>query len=394
MATAAIAGGGIGGMAAAVALATAGWQVVVVERAARLEEVGAGLQLSPNACRALRAPGLLPRIQQRATSPAAAELRDGESGSLVFSLPLGSDAQERWRAPYLHVHRADLLDAFVVAARDAGVELRLGARVERLTEQGGRVHMRLQDGTELETDLGIVADGIRSHLRMAVAPPGAPDFAGQVAWRALVPGDAVAGLDLPQAATVWAGSGRHLVTYRLRGEALINIVAVEEREEPADEGWVAADDPAALRAAFAGWHPAVTGLLERVETCHLWGLYDRPPPGRMAAGRICLLGDAAHPMVPFMAQGAAMAIEDAAVLTRKLGLTDDIAEATAAYEEVRLPRIARVMARTLANGRLYHHPPGLGRMLARSPLSFAARHAPGLLYRGLDWLYGYDAMTA
>ncbi|MEM0945215.1 MAG: FAD-dependent monooxygenase, partial [Pseudomonadota bacterium] len=335
-----IAGGGIAGMAAGLALARAGWGVDVYEAAEAQGEVGAGLQLSPNAAKALVAWNILPAVEAKASRPEVAELLDHRTGLPIYRAPLGEAAERRWGAPYLHVHRADLLEALTEAALSEGVALHLGQRAARHVDYPTHVSLHLEGADPVDGDLLIGADGIRSALRRALSPEEAPNFSGQVAWRALIPAERLPDPVEPNA-TVWAGPGRHLVVYRLRQGALVNIVAVVERIDWAEETWVTPGDPDELRAAFAGWHPRVEALLAAVDECYLWGLYDRPAQPRWAEGRLALIGDAAHPMLPFMAQGAAMALEDAVALARHLDRAE-IAPALTAWEAERWPRVTRV----------------------------------------------------
>lgn len=380
----AIAGAGIGGLFAAAALAQAGCEVVLCERATALTEVGAGVQVSPNGARLLDRLGVLAAVRAAGFAPEAAEMRSGVSGARLLRLPLGAAAEARWGAPYLQVHRADLLHVLARATGEAGVALRLGAPVARAAEGA----LLLEGGEAVEADAALGADGLRSAVRASLLGPDAPRFTGNVAWRATVPTAAVPpGLAAPNA-TVWVGPGRHLVTYRLRGGALVNVVAVEERAAWAEESWSAEGDPAALRAAFAGWRAAP--LLAAVERCWLWGLFDRDPPPFWARGRVALLGDACHPMPPFMAQGAVQAIEDGATLARLLPGADDPAAALRAYEAARRDRAARVLRTARSNAALFHAR-GLGAALRQGPIALGSRLIPAAAAARLDWLYGHDA---
>lgn len=385
-----IAGGGIGGMATALALARAGWQVSLHEKAETFREVGAGLQMSPNASRVLRWLGVLDAVEPLAFRPRAAEMRDGQSGTLIYRAELGDVAEARWGAPYLHVHRGDLLHVLVEAARAAGVALHTSDAAEAYSNRSDGVRLRMADGRAETADLAIGADGINSAIRAVLNGPDTPEFSGQAVWRGTVPAEALPDGLVEPAATVWAGPGRHLVTYYLRGGALVNYVAVEERSGWAEERWSVPGDPEALRVAFAGWHPRVTGLLSRIEAPTVWGLFLRPEQVRWSDGRVALLGDAAHAMLPFMAQGAAMALEDAAVLVRELSRHDAVAEALRAYEEARWPRVARVQARSRANGQLFHTRTAMGRLMSWTPMTLASRFAPAVAAAQLDWLYGRD----
>ena len=387
-----IAGGGIAGTAAALALARAGWQITVFERRPELGEIGAGLQVSPNAARVLDWLGVLDAVRGSAFVPHSGVLRDGRTGAEIYRAALADAARDRWGAPYLHLHRADLLSVLVNAARAAGVHLEIGCAVERTVEHPGHIALHMADGAIHEADLVLGADGIHSALRKAVLPDEAPRFTGQVAWRGLVPADAVPEGTIPPDATVWAGEGRHLVTYYLRGGALINFVAVEERDDWTEESWSAPGDPDALRACFQDWHAAPKTLLNAVGECFLWGLFDRPEQVRWTQGRLALIGDAAHPMLPFMAQGAAMALEDVAVLVRHLGAAE-ISEALSLWEDERWPRVIRVLQQARANGRMFHRAPGAMRAASRAVVGTVSKLAPGLAAGQLDWLYGFDPVA-
>ncbi|HSF94683.1 MAG TPA: FAD-dependent monooxygenase [Thermohalobaculum sp.] len=391
MKRATIAGGGIAGMAAALGLARAGWQVTVCEEAAVISEVGAGLQTSPNAAKVLRWLGVLDPVAATGFRPKVAEMRDGRTGARIFSAPLGDRAEARWGAPYLHLHRADLLDALTVAAQAAGAELRTGEKATGYVLRPEGPALKLESGPALEADLLIGADGIRSVIRAQVNGPEAPEFSGQVAWRGTIRADRLpAGLVAPNA-TVWGGTGRHLVTYYLRGGKLVNFVAVVERGAWTAEGWSTQGDPDELRQSFQGWHPDVTRLLEHVDSTFLWGLFGRPEQVRWADGPVALIGDAAHPMLPFMGQGAAMALEDVAVLVHALQGHDSVADAVLAYEQHRWPRVTRVQHRSRENGRFFHRRGGGGLTANWQLVSAVSALMPGFAARQLDWLYGHDA---
>lgn len=394
MPTALLAGAGIAGMAAALGFTRAGWRVELFEQAPTLGEVGAGLQLSPNACKVLDRLGLLPDIRARATAPEAAEMRDGLTGELIYRAALGPDAEARWGAPYLHIHRADLLDVLAGAASQAGVGLELGRTATGAVSRPDGAALHLDGGIVRQGDVVIGADGIRSALRSVVSPAEEPRFAGQVAWRGLVRAETLPGAALAPAVTVWVGPGRHVVTYRVRGGDLINFVAVQERPGWAGEGWSVPGNPDELRAAFLGWTAPVAALLEAVRDCFLWGLFDRPEQVRWTRERLALIGDAAHPMLPFLAQGAAMALEDGATLVRRLARSEDVATALSAYEEERWPRVTRVLQRSRANGRLFHQPAGVARSVIHGLMGAFTRSTPQLAVGQLDWLYGHDATCA
>ncbi len=370
-------GGGIGGLAVALACAQRGASVTVLERAPEIAEVGAGLQISPNGWVVLQALGLAARVAAGAVRGTAVRLRDFRRGAEVFAMPLD--------APFHFMHRADLIEALRDGALAAGVTIRLGVEVADVVPDGPRVTLRLADGTEEVHGLTIGADGLHSAARAALNPRTRPFFTGQVAWRALVPSQG-----LPPEAHVFMGPGRHLVRYPLRGGALTNIVAVEERDAWAAEGWNQTDDPLALRNAFTDFCPEIRDLLADVDVPHLWGLFRHPVAKVWTSEALALMGDAAHPTLPFLAQGANMALEDAWVLARCLADQADTPTALGRYQGVRKPRTARIVKAANDNAANYHLRPGPFRFAAHTALRLAARAAPHVVTNRYRWLHGHD----
>ncbi len=386
-------GAGIGGLSAALALARAKFEVEVVERAGVLREVGAGLQLSPNAMKALQWLGVSGSVEAVSSEPQALELRIGKSGARVFSVPAGPAARRRYGAPYLHIHRADLIEILRAAAEAEGVRIRLGARLSAFTRPDSLVRAGLDDGTILEADLLVGADGMRSTVRRILFGLDHPRFTGSVAWRAIAPIEACP--DLPDAAVVWAGPGRHAVTYRVRRGSLINFVGVVEEEHWRQEGWDEAGDKAELARAFEGWAPAVTSVIGGARSCNRWALFDRDPLARWSDGRATLLGDACHPVPPFLAQGAALAIEDAVVLARCLSAQAGQPEAALlAYEEKRKARAAKVLAAARSNMGVFHRSNLVTQVATYGPMRIADAVLPAFVRSRLDWIYAYDATRA
>lgn len=375
-------GAGIGGLAAACILARRGANVTVLEQADAIREVGAGLQVSPNGAAVLRALGLEEALARRSVRAEAVQLSDGYSGAAVLRLDL---ARLRPDQGYHFMHRADLIDLLLTAARDAGVELQLLQKIKSVDLSGPLPLLLTQQGASREADLLIGADGLHSVLRQALNGTVAPFFTHQVAWRALVPASA----EDPPVAEVHMGRGRHLVSYPLRGGQLRNIVAVEERRRWAEESWSLRDDPMELRLAFEGFGPRVQGWLDQVQDVWLWGLFRHPVAKRWHGQGAAILGDAAHPTLPFLAQGANMALEDAWVLGAELdrGVPDD--QALAAYQAARAGRCARIVAAANSNARAYHLNSPL-RELAHLALRVGGKLAPGLPLGRFDWLYGAD----
>ncbi|MFO7805049.1 MAG: FAD-dependent monooxygenase [Paracoccaceae bacterium] len=369
-----VVGGGIGGLTTALALARQGASVRVFEQAPEFAEVGAGIQITPNAMRALEALGLRDALDERAVLSDAVVPTDGLTGR-----PLARFDLRGYSPRYRFIHRARLIDLLAEACRAAGVGLTLNTPVKVTTYEGRPVPDLPDDG--LAADLVVFADGLRSQGRAALNGAGDPPFTGQVAWRALVQGDH------PSEARIHMLPGRHVVTYPLAG-GVTNLVAVQERSDWAAEGWSHADDPANLRAAFQDAGQDLRGLLDRVESVNLWGLFRHPVATHWFKGDIALVGDAAHPTLPFLAQGANLAIEDAYVLARCCA-EDGVADGLARYQDLRRPRVSRAIEAANANARNYH----LGnprRWIAHRGLNALGLIAPGAFLSRLGWLYDHD----
>jgi salicylate hydroxylase len=366
-----VAGAGVAGLATARALALRGAQVTVLEQAPALGEVGAGLQIGPNGAAALRHLGLWTAVADAGIACRAVVLRDGLTGRALSRLDLsGRD----WSL----LHRADLLAVLAEGALAAGARVETGAPV--LAVDGTALRLA---GAARAADLVVGADGLKSLVRAHLNGAAAPFFTGQVAWRALIPGDGG-----PAEAEVFMAPGRHLVSYPLRGHALRNIVAVEERAAWTDDGWSQPGDPAALRAAFAGFGGPVPEWLAAVESCWLWGLFRHPVAPVWQRDGVVILGDAAHPTLPFMAQGANLALEDAVSLGAHLGQGG--LSRLPAWEAARRPRATRVVAAADGNARVYHAG-GLRRTGLHAALRLAGLVAPQMPLRRFDWIYRHDA---
>ncbi|MEO0381472.1 MAG: FAD-dependent monooxygenase [Pseudomonadota bacterium] len=390
-----IAGAGIGGLASAIALRLRGWEVALFEQAAQLTEIGAGLQISPNGWRVLAALGVTDLLQDTLFEPEAIEMRMGQSGAGVFRLPLRGYAQQRWGAPYVHVHRADLVAA--LETRLLGLQgdaIRTGHKIERYTQTDSAASLVMTDGTEETGDIVIGADGLHSVIRTQMLGADNPRYTGNVAWRAVVPVDALGAVAPPPTACVWVGNKRHAVTTRLRGGALANFVGMVETDQPGAESWRATGTRQEAQAAFQGWAPEISNLIAHADVLHHWALFDRAPLPRWHAGRVALLGDAAHPMLPSMAQGAVQALEDAWVITDCLEQHANPNAAFDAYYAQRIDRVSRVQKGSAANARLFHHAHALGRLAFYRPMSLVALAAPGAFHGRQDWVYGHDVTGA
>jgi len=373
----AVIGGGVAGLAAAVALARRGAAVEVFERSAALGEAGGGLQVAPNGMRVLDALGLGGAARAASLRAEAVVLVDGLSGRTVTRLDLLRHAPElEWRL----FHRADLVALLATEAGAAGVALRMGQAVDAGPDRPGGVDL----GAGGRRALAIGADGIRSAARAALNGRAVPLFSGQVAWRAQVPWEGPPTREV----RVYLGPGAHLVTYPLRDGRMRNLVAVEERVDWSAETWVQRDDPANLRDAFAGWCDAVAALVAPLDDVYLWGLFRHPVAARWHGPHLALAGDAAHPTLPFLAQGANLALEDAWVLAAMLDRFPQ-SEALARYQAAREARVRRALAAADANGRNYHLR-GVARWAAHRALWLAGYLAPAAPLRRLDWLYRHD----
>ncbi len=354
--TALVVGGGIGGLTAALCCAQQGMSASVFEQAPEFGEVGAGIQLSPNCTRVLHDLGLESELKAVGFLPQGVEMRDWKRGRVLSFNPLGDAALEQYGFPYYHVHRADLLRVLVKAVQaNPRITLHTDARVDGIDRNPDGAAVEI-GGVTHEGHLLVGADGIHSVVRRLLFGAEAPTFTGNVAWRGLVPADRLtAGLVRPMA-TAWWGPNKHFVHYYVRRGELVNCVCVVEKQGWEVESWTERGDQAELKADFAGWHETVQQLIDNLDpdACYKWALFDRPPMARWSDGCVTLLGDACHPTLPFMAQGAAMAIEDGAVLARCVAGAGDIRQGLARYESLRRVRTARVQVGSRRNAKVFH----------------------------------------
>ena len=385
----AIVGAGLGGLAAAATLLQRGHRVRVAEQAPLLSEVGAGIQMSANAMKVLDRLGLRTVLEPRAVRPKSFEFRRFNDGELLHRMPLGEPHEQRHGAPYFQLHRHDLHDALraAVDALDPRA-LMLDARVTAIDEQADGVTLGFERREPWRADLIVGADGIKSIVRRHAVGADHPIFTGQVAWRCTVPIERIAPeLRTDLVSTIWCGPRNHAVTYYLRSGALLNFVGCVEREAD-EESWTTRRPWRELDADYAGWHPMLRAVIDAVDRdqCFRWALNRRTPASRWSTGRVTLLGDAVHATLPYMAQGAAMAIEDAAVLARALDLDVPLPEQLRRYHEHRAPRTARVIRESDEMGDLYH-------------IADAAAMRQAFIDRDIarsrnEWLYPYDPWTA
>ena len=386
-----IAGGGIGGLAAALACSRAGWQVHLFERASEFGEVGAGIQMGPNVVRVLNGWDLADGLAAVAAFPERLQVRNAVSGDELGVLRLGATAVQRYGARYATIHRADLLQLLLQGVQQREeVKLELRKTVDSYAETPEAVVLRTSDGLELQGDALIGADGLWSRVREQMLKDDAPRVTGHLAYRAMVSQGSLPQHLRSQQITAWLGPKLHVVQYPVRGGEWLNVVAIVQGQAPADlQNWDHSGNAAELRAAMAGTCGPLQALIEAVPEWRLWALCDRAPmrgAHEQAQGRVALLGDAAHPMRPYLAQGAGMAIEDAAelgkVLAQAVGPACDVGSLLNSYARNRWQRNARVQARSTRNGEIFHlaGPARVGRD--------AALRLLGERLLDLPWLYG------
>lgn len=380
-----IVGAGLGGLTAAAVLQQRGHRVRVFEQAPQLGEVGAGIQLSANAMKVLDVVGIRPALLRAGVRPQSWDFRRFDTGELLHRLPLGDAHEDAFGAPYLQLHRADLHAALqqVVLSHDT-TGMMLDARAIAITEREDCVQVFFDGGRVAEADLVIGADGLRSLVRRHVIGDDEPQFTGQVAWRCTVPAERIAPQGFtPDRCTVWCGPGRHAAIYALRVGRLVNFVGCVERPDEG-ESWTARRPWAELDADYGGWHPDVRAVIEQVDRdqCFRWSLNNRQPSLRWSSERITLLGDAVHATLPYLAQGAALAIEDAAVLVRALELPLPLPDQLRRYESARAPRAARVVQESSRMAALYH--------LADEAAMRDSFSQEDLTRSRNEWIYAFD----
>jgi salicylate hydroxylase len=384
----AIVGGGIGGLAAALSLLRAGVDAHVYEQARGLAEIGAGVQISPNASRILHRVGLADALASTGVKALALEQRHWQDGRILLRAPLAESVETAFGAPYYHMHRADLVKALAQALPAAN--LHLGHRLTSLADRDNRAEAEFENGTRISVDVLVGADGIHSAVRRAVFGPEHPRFTGCVCYRGLVDADRLAHLNLEATAQVWMGPGKHFVHYFVRGRRLVNFVAVIEQDAWIRESWTDRGEVADALAAFEGWHPQVRHILSAVDETFVWALFDRKPMPQWSVGRVTLLGDSCHAMLPFMAQGAAQAIEDGATLSACLANVEanHVPEALRRYERLRIPRTSRVQSLSEINKQRFHLPDGPTQVERDTKM---ASGTTDWSLNAVAWLYGHDA---
>lgn len=391
-----IAGAGVAGLSAALELAARGWQISVYEKAEKLSEVGAGLQLAPNAMRHLNRLGVADRLAAKAVIPENLYLVDGHKAHVLLDMEMGDKARQRWHYPYLVCHRADLQTALFDACRDnPAIKINLGSEVVSHQIEGNRIKAEISHDGKTENVPAhylIGCDGVWSQQR-ARASLSQAQFSGHIAWRttlatSALPASFLNALPERMAVSAWLGKGVHFIAYPVKGADFFNFVAITGGENPGAT-WSRKGDPQRLQSFYSDWNDAVRDVIATTPDWTFWPLFQMPDAQFVCANRLILLGDASHAVTPFAAQGAAMAIEDAAALAQALDAFD-IGAALQHYNVVRKNRLAAVAKRGKLNRFAYHAtgPLALGRNML-----FALR-SPESFLEDLDWLYGYDAIAA
>jgi salicylate hydroxylase len=383
----AVVGGGIGGLAAALSLCQAGFEVHVYEQAPELSQIGGGINMGPNAVRILRRLGLAAGLDREGVRPFFTHQRRWQDGRTLQRAPLNPTCEELYGAPHITIHRADLLA--IISSGFPAERIHLGHRLTGLAHNGDRIEAWFENGARITADILVGADGIHSAVRAALFGEEAPVFAGCVAYRGLVPAERIADLGLEIGSQSWVGPGAHFVHYPVSRGRLLNFVGWTEHDSWNREDWTDRATVGRALAAFEGWHPQVRRIIAAADTCFIWALFDRDPLPCWSVGRTTLLGDACHPMYPFMGQGAAQAIEDGAALAaclRSAGNADPVA-ALRRYEQVRLPRVTRLQEMSRANKTRFHMPDGPAQEARDATWARAGDRSPD----ALRWLYDYDA---
>jgi salicylate hydroxylase len=380
-------GAGIGGMAAALALRRAGLDVSLFEQTIAQREVGAGIQISPNASRLLGRYGLGDAMAHVAVRPSAIVFRRWQDGRVLGREELGDAIERQYGAPYYHFHRADLINLLAEAFGRGNIVL--GRRLVDIEQDESGVTAHFGDGTSARGDLLIGADGIHSRTREQLFGEEKPRFSGQIAYRGLAPAERVAHLGLPLDVTNWVGPGGHFIHYYVSAGRFLNFVAVSEEASWTREQWSDRGSISDALRKYEGWHPQIATILTAVDETFKWALFDRNPLPEWTRGRVALLGDACHPMLPFMAQGAAQAIEDGATLAACLkNNAFDVSAAFQAYVALRRPRTTMLQAGSQANSKSYHLPDGPEQhQRDQAYASVGLRGSPEAMNR----LYGHDA---
>jgi salicylate hydroxylase len=387
-----IAGGGIGGMAAALALIARGHNVDIYEQAPELKEFGAGVQISPNGTRALHSLGVFEDLQKLSCNTAGKEVRLWNTGRTWKLFDLGTEAIERYGFPYVTVFRPDLLQVLVDAVRARKPDaIHLGRRAVGVTQRDGRVTLALEDGETVEGDALIGADGVHSRIRHSLFGGDSPRFFGMIAWRGVIPIERVPAAISRDKATNWIGVGGHVVHYPLRAGKLMNFVGIMERSDWRVEGWNVEGTTQECANDHKGWHADVQSLIAAAPRLFKWALMGRDPMPQWSVGHVTLLGDACHPTLPMLAQGAVMAIEDAVIVGRCFDKYGDVATAFARYQDARIAVTARKVAGANDNAERFHNPALANEAGAAAYVD--REWSRDAVIRRYEWIFQYDVDT-
>lgn len=392
-----IAGAGIGGLSAALCLADAGHDIVVVERMVQLSDAGAGIQCGANAVKVFESLGLSSELDKLAVRPERVDFRDYKTGSELHSIQLGGAYEAKYGAPYLHLHRSDLLQSLLSGMQQrSNIELQTGVSVSEYSESEHEVTVQLQHGehgsenseSQIKADLLVAADGIKSTIRPKMLGESKPTFTGNVAWRGVVDTSKLPSNWMDTVVSNFVGPNKHMVLYYLRAKRLANFVGVVEDHQWTQSTWTSKASWEQLRDDFLGWHTTVDQIIDAVDKqrCYRWALFDHEPLSNWSSKRVTLIGDAAHATLPFMASGAAMAIEDARILQRAIDQAQDIPSALQLYQRNRFERTAKIQRTSAKAGKLYHFRSRLMRKAAFSGFKI-------LSAKQESFLPDYDANT-
>lgn len=383
-----IVGAGLGGLATASCLMQAGYDVDIYEQAPALGEVGAGIQISANSMHVLRHIGVADALREIGVCPQAYIFRLHDTGEIIQTFPLSDEHERRHGAPYIQVHRADLHGILAARARDFKPEVvHLGRKAVGFTEHDDGIELTFTDGSSVRGDILIGADGLNSTVARRIVGEIPATYTGDAAWRLTVPVERLPDPFLDRVMSVFMGPGGHAVCYYIRAGKLMNFIGLVETDEVFEESWTVRFPWERLKADYRGWHPDIQAVIDAVDKdqCFRWSLHSRMPARNWSTRRATIIGDAAHPTLPYLAQGAAMAVEDGAVLTRALQQADTIPEALDLYQRNRVDRTARIVRESTKNRRLFH-------LSSKDELraEFAQRN------QGIDrnaWLYSYNPLT-
>jgi salicylate hydroxylase len=383
-----IVGAGLGGLTAAACLIKKGFRVRVYEQASVLAEVGAGIQSSANAVKVLYDLGLKETLETVAVRPQAFEYRRFDTAELMHRIPLGQEHEKAFGAPYFHLHRADIHEILAKKVFELDPScITLNAKAQSFEESAHGVVLKFEGGEEVKGDVLIGADGIKSVVRAQMLGATPVTYTGDIAWRGVISVDKLPPDIMETVSSVWCGPKKHAVMYYLRAGALMNFVGLVEHDQPETESWTQKRPWQELKDDFVGWHPKIQTVIDALDrdACYRYALNNRPPVANWSTQKATLLGDAAHPTLPYMASGAVMAIEDAAVFARCLAQCDDIASTLALYQRNRLDRTARIVNGSTQSRGLYR--------IEDVQAMRDAFHAQNLTRSRADWLYSYDPLT-